>query len=54
MQAKIGVVGQREIVEVRGANGEPPYVVCFSDGHGSHFPESKCSDRLEFIRRCLL
>lgn len=41
------VVGQGErhgeIVEVRGANGEPPYVVRFSDGRESLvFPGPDC------------
>jgi hypothetical protein len=47
MQAAIGdrfcvrgnIVGQRErtgeIIEVRGAGGEPPYLVRFDDGHTS-------------------
>jgi hypothetical protein len=47
MQAAVGdrfhvrgnIVGQRErageIVEVRGAGGEPPYLVRFDDGHTS-------------------
>lgn len=30
----VGMVDQKgEIVEVRGTNGEPPYVVRFEDGH---------------------
>ncbi|MTD56317.1 DUF1918 domain-containing protein [Amycolatopsis pithecellobii] len=34
---------QGEIIEVRGENGEPPYVVRFSDGHESLiFPGSDC------------
>jgi Domain of unknown function (DUF1918) len=47
MQAAVGdrfhvrgnIVGQRErmgeIIEVRGAGGEPPYLVRFDDGHTS-------------------
>ena len=32
-----------EIVEVRGENGQPPYLVRFSDGHeGLIFPGSDC------------
>jgi Domain of unknown function (DUF1918) len=32
-----------EIVEVRGENGEPPYLVRFADGHeGLIFPGSDC------------
>ncbi|HJQ47175.1 MAG TPA: DUF1918 domain-containing protein [Amycolatopsis sp.] len=32
-----------EIVEVRGENGKPPYLVRFSDGHESLiFPGSDC------------
>jgi hypothetical protein len=32
-----------EIIEVRGANGAPPYVVRFSDGHeGLVFPGPDC------------
>jgi hypothetical protein len=32
-----------EIVEVRGSNGEPPYLVRFADGHeGLIFPGSDC------------
>jgi hypothetical protein len=32
-----------EIVEVRGRNGEPPYLVRFADGHeGLIFPGSDC------------
>ncbi|AHI01420.1 DUF1918 domain-containing protein [Kutzneria viridogrisea] len=34
---------QGEIIEVRGTNGEPPYVVRFSDGHESLvFPGPDC------------
>ncbi|WP_236796771.1 DUF1918 domain-containing protein [Amycolatopsis sp. GM8] len=34
---------QGEIVEVRGQNGEPPYLVRFADGHESLFyPGSDC------------
>lgn len=34
---------QGEIVEVRGENGGPPYLVRFSDGHeGLVFPGSDC------------
>ncbi|SDY68032.1 protein of unknown function [Amycolatopsis xylanica] len=30
----VGAGGQRgEIIEVRGANGSPPYLVRFTDGH---------------------
>jgi hypothetical protein len=32
-----------EILEVRGSNGEPPYLVRFTDGHESLiFPGSDC------------
>lgn len=55
MQASVGdqlhihsrTVGQSdrigEIVEVRGQNGEPPYLVRFSDGHETLvFPGADC------------
>ncbi|WP_280262753.1 DUF1918 domain-containing protein [Nocardia wallacei] len=55
MQANVGdqllvhsrVVGMRvqtgEIVEVRGADGNPPFVVRFDDGHESlMFPGPEC------------
>ncbi|MER6301430.1 DUF1918 domain-containing protein [Kitasatospora sp. NPDC001539] len=41
----VGMVDQKgEIIEVRGANGEPPYVVRFGDGHESLiFPGPDCN-----------
>jgi len=40
----VGMVDrQGEIVEVRGANGEPPYLVHFEDGHdGLVYPGPDC------------
>ncbi|GHE95740.1 hypothetical protein GCM10017786_30260 [Amycolatopsis deserti] len=40
----VGAAEQRgEIVEVRGENGGPPYLVRFADGHeGLIFPGSDC------------
>ncbi|MFN0284995.1 MAG: DUF1918 domain-containing protein [Kineosporiaceae bacterium] len=36
-----GAVRDGEVLEVRGANGDPPYVVRWSDGHeGLFFPGS--------------
>ena len=42
--SKVGVPEQRaEILEVRGADGAPPYRVRFDDGHeGLVFPGSDC------------
>lgn len=41
----VGMVDQRgEITEVRGTNGEPPYLVRFEDGHeGLVYPGPDCS-----------
>ncbi|GAA2750182.1 MULTISPECIES: DUF1918 domain-containing protein [Kitasatospora] len=40
----IGMVDRKgEIVEVRGTNGEPPYLVRFDDGHqGLVYPGPDC------------
>ncbi|MFB7125687.1 DUF1918 domain-containing protein [Kitasatospora xanthocidica] len=41
----VGMVDQKgEIVEVRGTDGEPPYVVRFEDGHeGLIYPGPDCN-----------
>ncbi len=41
-----GPVRDGEVVEVRGPDGQPPYVVRWSDGHeGLVFPGPDCSVR---------
>ncbi|MFD1046119.1 DUF1918 domain-containing protein [Kibdelosporangium lantanae] len=44
MDKNVGLADRHgEIIEVRGANGAPPYVVRFSDGHeGLVFPGPDC------------
>ncbi|MBV6700416.1 DUF1918 domain-containing protein [Kitasatospora aureofaciens] len=41
----VGMTDQKgEIIEVRGINGEPPYVVRFEDGHeGLIYPGPDCN-----------
>ncbi|MBV2153045.1 DUF1918 domain-containing protein [Kitasatospora sp. SUK 42] len=41
----VGMTDQKgEIIEVRGTNGEPPYVVRFEDGHeGLIYPGPDCN-----------
>ncbi|MEU8510836.1 DUF1918 domain-containing protein [Kitasatospora sp. NPDC059722] len=41
----VGMTDQKgEIIEVRGTNGEPPYVVRFEDGHeGLVYPGPDCN-----------
>ncbi|MGF1429788.1 DUF1918 domain-containing protein [Kitasatospora sp. LaBMicrA B282] len=41
----VGMAEQRgEIIEIRGTNGEPPYVVRFEDGHeGLIYPGPDCT-----------
>ncbi|MBD0692361.1 DUF1918 domain-containing protein [Streptomyces sp. CBMA123] len=43
--SRVGMTDQTgEIIEVRGTNGEPPYVVRFDDGHeGLIYPGPDCN-----------
>ncbi|MFE2352723.1 DUF1918 domain-containing protein [Streptomyces parvulus] len=45
MRSQSGASADGEIVEVKGQNGEPPYLVIFDDGHQSLIypgPNSDC------------